>query len=190
MRKIASLFALGMVILTATSCGTTKKVPKKSETQHDLFVWTVKFQNEFKFTADQLKEIVFSSSATILMSGAFFSQGATVENGVVISSDTTGRYSRTFDKNTKGKITGTPQKDPGSTVIKSFSVLFEKGDISYIFQFDLASDGSYVLNSQGEITYEGKKYKITTYNPATNMGEKCKLLFALKRQSVVIDDIK
>lgn len=188
MKNIATLFAFGIVILTATSCGTTKKTPTK--TDHDLTLWTVKLQNEFKFTADQLKEIDFYSSNAIVMSGGFFSHGATIEDGVVIASDTTARYSRTFDKQTKGKIVGTPQKDPGFTVIKSFSILFEKGDIVYTFQFDLASDGSYVLNSHGEITYEGKKYKITTYNPQTNMGEKCKLLFALKRQSVIIDDVK
>lgn len=188
MRKKSAFTLLMISIFMVTSCGTTKKTPTK--TDHDLTLWTVKLQNEFKFTAYQLKEIDFYSSNAIVMSGGFFSQGATIEDGVVIASDTTARYSRTFDKQTKGKVIGIPQKDPGSNVIKSFPVLFEKGDISYTFQFDLASDGSYVLNSHGEITYEGQKYKITTYNPETNMGEKCKLLFALKRQSVVIDDLK
>ena len=48
MKKIATFFAFGMTILIVTSCGTTKKVPKKNETQQDLTLWTVKLQNEFK----------------------------------------------------------------------------------------------------------------------------------------------
>lgn len=187
MKKIGTLSALLVSIFMAVSCGTTKKIPTDQEF---LTQWTLKLQNEFKFTGDQIKEIDFYLSNSVVMSGGFFSQGAVVEDGVVIASDTTARYSRTFDKQTKGKIVGTPQKDPGSAVIKSLSVVFEKGDIAYTFRFDLANDGSYVLNSQGEITYEEIKYKITTYNPETNQGEKCRLLFALKRQSIVIDDVK
>ena len=191
MKKVNLSIVVAITSVLLVSCGPSKWTTQTTiPIDPELTLWTAKLQNEFKFTPDQLKEIDFYSSNAIVMSGGFFSQGATIEDGVVIASDTTARYSRTFDKQTKGKVVGVPQKDPGSTVIKSITVLFEKGELAYTFRFDLASDGSYVLNSQGEITYEEKRYKITTYNPETNMGEKCRLLFALKRKTVVIDDVK
>lgn len=193
MKKIITFLAMGIMILAVlASCGTQKKVAQpaaQNKNTSDLLPWTAKLQDTVKFSTADLQAIDFYSSTAILMSGKFFSKSAAVEGGVVVIYDTTGVYSKTFDKNTKGKIVGVPQRDPGSTVIKSFSVLFEKGDVSYTFQFDL-SGNIYLLNSAAEITYEGKKHKITTYNEETNQGERCILLFSLKRRSFKSDNGK
>jgi len=191
---------LGVLLITAfilltCACGTSKKTttkpkPIETTTVPDLKVWNNKYQDTFKLSDSQLKEIDFYLSNSVAMTGGFFNKGAVVENGILVISDTTARYSRTFDKGIKGKIVGIPQKNPGSSVVRSLSVLFEKGELSYTFQFDLVGDGTYVLNSQGQVALDGVNYKINTYNPATNTGEKCKLLFALRRQSVVIDEAK
>jgi hypothetical protein len=188
---LGAVVAITLVFLTC-SCGTSKKATKKTEQKvSDLLFWTSKVQDTFKLSNEQLREVDFYLSNSVSMSGGFFNKGAEVVDGILVVSDTTAKYSRTFDKNTKGKVTGIPQKDPGSPVIKSLSVLFEKGELSYTFQFDLAGDGTYALNPQGHVTLDGIKYKITTYNPENNnQAEKCKLLFRMKRQSVIINDVK
>jgi hypothetical protein len=183
MRQIISVS-----ILMGSSCKKITAAPSDKE----LVTWTAKLQDSLRYTVEQVEEITFYNGSRIYMSGGFFSISSFVENGVVIIVDTTEERSRQIDPMTEGKVTKTPERDPGSWVIKAMHVTFtKKNGMAFEFEYSLDRNGNTVLNKKASVTFEGKTYAISAYNTDSYgnvLSTTDKLLLYIQRRHVVLRD--
>lgn len=193
MKKYVMYF-IAVITVLFESCVSQKEstktpvTPKTFETT--LTPWTAKIQDSLKFSASQVKELTFYCNSTIRMEGGFFSITSFVEDGVAVIVDTTEQHSRTIDAWSEGKVTGIPQRDPGTWPFTSMHLIFQKGDMSFDFEFNLDANGNTVLNKDAEVMYQGKKYSIRAYalRDGQYQSQQCKLFINLKRKHVRIYD--
>jgi len=113
--------------------------------------------------------IFFYNSVEIVMEGEFFNRESFLDGSINII-QTKKVLEKTISAMTTGKLLSFKKDNNGN--ITDMFVSFSPTDKTYYLNFKLTSDGSFNLNGNAKLFFEGKEYPVL----ATIKGEVCKLL--------------
>ncbi|HLP86885.1 MAG TPA: hypothetical protein VK153_03380 [Candidatus Paceibacterota bacterium] len=174
--KNGKIFLLLQIIFATlfTNCASNKKVtevsPPTTQTEVDQpIIWKQSYYPRLTL-GDPL---LFYNSSEIYIEGNFANQ-TFVLDGKLHRTDNIKEIIKTVEVITPGKLFNL--KKDGNGRITDMFISFSQNDATYQFNFKLTSDGSYKLNGNAKLLFEGKEYPVL----AKIKGEECKLLFMLE----------
>lgn len=114
--------------------------------------------------------ISFMPSSEIVLSGSFLDQVFMLQDGNIYRVDSVLEVLKTVPALTPGALV-TMKKDNIGKILE-MNISMDRNDASYLFNFQLKQDGSFALNANANLTYNGKNYPIQ----ASQKGGECLLL--------------
>jgi uncharacterized lipoprotein len=114
--------------------------------------------------------IVFLNSVEIIMDGNFSNQTFFLQDGVIYRMDSIKMVTKTVPALTPGILTSMKKASNGQ--IQEMNVSFSQNDKTYEFNFQLKSDGTFTLNGNAKLFFNGREYKIQV----VTKGGECLLL--------------
>lgn len=128
--------------------------------------------------------IVFLNSVEIVLDGSFQNQTFFLQDGAIYRMDSILAVTKTVPALTPGILLSMKKASNGQ--IQEMNVSFSQNDLTYHFNFQLKSDGSFTLNGNAKLIYNGKEYKLL----AVTKGGECLLLvnFFVKKEVQTINE--
>ena len=170
MKKISFLLQILFVIFLFNDCSLSQKIVEPQQIaspENELIVWKQIYYP--KLVVDD--PLLFYNSSEIVISGNFSNQTFELD-GTLHVTDNIKEVTKTVGEITPGKLFDL-KKDANGRITEMF-VSFSENDATYQFDFKLDLDGSFKLNGNAKLIFEGKEYPVL----ATIKGDSCKLLFA------------
>jgi len=180
MKKLMFALVIGTVLLTG--CKTVEQSTVSTTESQQLeaekpMVWS---QSLFP-NLEEKDPVVFLNSKDIIIGGDFSSKTFFLKDGAIYRMDSIQTVTKTVPALTPGKIVSL-KKTNG--IIQEMNISFSQSDITYTFNFRLKQDGSFTLNANAKLFFQGKEYK----DQASTRGGECLLLvnfFAQKNTNSV-----
>lgn len=171
MKKMFFALLIGLVMF---GCATTKKVGEqpKSESQSQKLevekpiVWRQSLYPKL-VVGDP---VVFLNSMEIIMDGNFSNQTFFLQDGAIYRLDSIQMVTKIVPALTTGVLTAMKKASNGQ--IQGMNVSFSQNDKTYEFNFQAKSDGTFTLNGNAKLFFNGKEYKIQV----VTKGGECLLL--------------
>ncbi len=168
-------FALIGLMVIASSCYTTKVVPsgqveksgEQIQPKSTYIVWKENLIPGFNLNVGD--PINFLNSAEIILSGDVFNQQISLRDGKIVI----GELSRPVTKNVpEGTLGVLVSMNKVAGRVKEMNMIFSQSDASFKFNFRVKPDGSYTLNGNASLEFDGKEYPIK----AASQGKECLLV--------------
>lgn len=185
MKKIMFALAIGMIIVVM---GCSKKIaptiqqaqPSQKMQADKPMIWK---QNLYPKLAVG-DPIVFLNSSEIVMDGNFQNQTFFLQDGAIYRMDSILSVTKTVPALTPGILLS--MKKASNSQIQEMNISFSQNDMTYQFNFQLKSDGTFTLNANAKLIYNGKEYKILVITK----GGECLLLvnFFVKKEVQTITE--
>lgn len=187
MKKLVFLVGLFVLVLFLDGCKQQQQIVSVSEPAPVAqaqqvsrpIVWKQMYYKDLKLG----DKVLFYNSTEIKLSGSFFNQTLSIENGAINVIDSINNVLKTVPTLTAGGLIDL--KKSSSKTIEVMFISFSKNDITYKFSFFRKPDGSFTLNGNATLVFSGKNYPITA-----KADSECLLLFVLNKQEVVKDIIE
>lgn len=170
---IILLILFVLIICLLSSCSVPEKVTA-SEAQPILLKQTEKpnLKNWKQIYVPDIKvgdSVFFYNSVEIVMEDEFFRIESFLDGAINIT-QTTKILEKTIPAMTSGELLSLKKDNNGK--ITDMFVSFSPTDKTYYLNFKLTQDGSFNLNGNAKLFFEGKEYPVL----ATIKGDVCKLL--------------
>lgn len=159
------------------------RTPQLTEEPRDPQPSTIKAEGAVVFKQAYLPNIQvgdpvsFLNGKEIVLSGKFNSLMYIMKDGDVIAVDSIQVITKTVPAFTRGIIKSMKKASNGQ--IQEINIAFSEEDMSYLYNFQLKGDGSFTLNANAKIHFEGKEYKAL----AATKGGECLLMFNFSFQT-------
>jgi hypothetical protein len=184
MKKIISIACVAIIVF-GTSCSSTKvAVSENTGATINSKIFYHNFITRVNAPDAYISKGTYLNSEEISMSAVTATTTFDVKNGVWIVSDSTHNKLRKIPAKTQGKIVEII-RNPAKEWVDHFRVSFDTKDGVFILLFTRAGDGSFILNNDASITYNGEPYNVTVPS-----GAICQLLFFYENNSSSINDVK
>jgi hypothetical protein len=170
MKKFIFALFLGLILLIG--CVTSKKVvetqqpqPQKLEAEKPM-IWKQGLYPKLAVG----DPIVFLNSVEIIMDGNFSNQTFFLQDGAIYRMDSIRMVTKTVPVLTPGILTSMKKASNGQ--IQEMNMSFSQNDKTYEFNFQAKSDGTFTLNGNAKLFFNGREYKIQV----VTKGGECLLL--------------
>lgn len=174
--KKKMFFALIGLLVIVSGCYTTKVVPtdnkqvQTGEPVHPKSTYIVWKENLIPgFNLNVGDPINFLNSSEIILSGDVFSQQIALKDGKIVIGELSRPVSKNVPEATLGVLVSVVRV---AGRIKEMNMIFSQSDASFKFNFRIKPDGSYTLNGNASLEFDGKEYPIK----AASQGRECLLV--------------
>ena len=164
-----------MLVIFYFGCSSTKDVtvsPQEPESDKPI-IWKQSYYPDLKIG----DPILFFNSTEIFIKKQLGSETFLITDGKLKKTEEITNLIKTVSVTTSGKLVDM-KKDVNGRIINML-ISFSENDQTYLFDFIVASDGSFKLNGNARLVFEGKKYPAI----ASIKGDECKLMFIFELET-------